>query len=338
MINQLVNQRLETKNGFKDIYKEQLNQILKNRTLYTVYQPIVSVSDGSIFAYEGLTRGPVDSFLRSPIDLFTFAETEGYLFHLEKLSRELAIERSTGWINRKNKLFININAQVIHDPSFTPGYTSQILKKYHLSPENIVFEITERSAIKDFHAFKKLLNHYRKQGYEIAVDDAGAGYSSLQAITELEPEYIKIDRSLIKDIDKNQIKESLLEAFLLSAKKMNSKVIAEGIETAEELRILSELGVDYCQGFFLAKPAFPVPTISLEAQHQLNENLKKAVRMSLGIKKKFFHANTTMSEVMDYFSENKEVNEVYISKKNKIVAKLSRESGNTFNLKARILS
>lgn len=249
------------------LYIEEFIEILEKKRLTMHYQPIVNLSEGTSLGYEGLTRGPKESFFHSPLHLFNFAEKQGKLYSLEKITRDLAIETSKGWLKSNEKLFINLNSNVLYDPNFTPGYTKSLLKRCMLSPENIVFEITERFAIQDFKAFKTVLNHYRNQGFQIAIDDAGAGYSSLQAIAELEPEYIKIDRSLVRDIDQSDVKKAVLEAFLMLSSKINSNIIAEGIETIKELETLISIGVEYGQGYVLAKPSYPVsPTSPLSLE------------------------------------------------------------------------
>ncbi|MEB1806897.1 MAG: EAL domain-containing protein [Bacillaceae bacterium] len=308
--------------GFVELYREEFFHIIANKQIETVYQPIVSLKSGDIFGYEGLTRGPKEGFFQSPIHLFEYAETNGQLFQLEKVTRELAIERSTMWMDGNKKLFININSQVMQDPQFTPGYTSQVLKRFNLSPSNIVFEITERSAIKDFMSFKQILHHYRNQGFQIAVDDAGAGYSSLQAISELQPDYIKIDRSLIQNIHREPVKEALVEAFVITANKMNSKVVAEGIETAAELKKLIQLDIDYCQGFFLAKPSYPVTGISAEAIDCLKEK-KAAFQLN-----KAFSCDTSIGDMINYFKATGTMNEHMIVHDNLVIGKVERREEN----------
>jgi EAL domain-containing protein (putative c-di-GMP-specific phosphodiesterase class I) len=244
---------------YSDLKNEFLT-ILSKKMLEIHFQPIISLKDGSIYGYEALSRGPIGSYFFSPAHLFPFAERLGYLYTLEKLAREQAFERSKHQI-QSSKLFINISATVIHEPSFSPGYTRFLLEQYQLEPSNIVFEITERSAITDFQAFRKVIRHYRNQGFKIAVDDAGAGYSSLKTILELEPDYIKLDRSLISNIDTNEMKASIVEAFGMFAKKSKINILAEGIETAAELEKIKELGIDFGQGYYIGRPKKEVVTI-----------------------------------------------------------------------------
>jgi EAL domain-containing protein (putative c-di-GMP-specific phosphodiesterase class I) len=134
--------------------------ILEQQSIYSVYQPIVSLQDGSVFGYEALTRVPATSPFHSPLDLFQFAERDGALYALEKLAREKAIQGSI-LEHKQQMLFINISSQVIYDPQFVPGQTMEVLQQCGLSPNNVVFEVTERSSIEDFALAKKLLEHYR---------------------------------------------------------------------------------------------------------------------------------------------------------------------------------
>ncbi len=242
-------------NGSVAYLKElhEFNDILANQIVSTVYQPIVSLYDAGIFGYEALTRGPAGSRFHSPLDLFEFAEEEGSVYELDKMVREKAIQ-GCHTLKKDQRIFINIPAHIIHDPQFTTGHTQMVLQQYGLSPTNVVLEITERSSIIDFPTAKKILEHYRNQGYQIAIDDAGAGYSSLQAIAELQPDFIKIDRSLICDIHKDKIKENILKTMVTFAQQMNIHIIAEGIEHMDELEKLVRMGIPYAQGYLLGRP------------------------------------------------------------------------------------
>lgn len=242
-------------------YKEELADILIHKKIQSVYQPIVCLKTGQIMGYEALSRGPADSPLAMPTELFAAAIKNNMLFPLEQLCRETAIKSVQG-VSPAQSLFLNINPEVVNDPHFKSGTTKQLIHQESICPRQVTFEITERTAITDFTSFRKSLEHYREQGYSIAVDDAGAGYSSLQAIAELRPDYIKLDMSIIKDVDKNPLKQTMLEAMIKMAAAINSKIIAEGIETQQELTTLIKMGVHYGQGYYLSRPAFPVPPLS----------------------------------------------------------------------------
>ncbi|WP_158301884.1 GGDEF domain-containing protein [Paenibacillus mesophilus] len=288
---------------------ERFLSILEHQTIHAVYQPIVSLADGSIFGYESLTRGPEGTDFESPVELFKFAEGEGLLYTLDRLAREKAVAGCAD-LHKEQRVFINIPAHVIHDPHFTPGRTLRLLKERGLSPHNVVFEITERSSIEDFSTAKKILQHYRSQGYQIAIDDAGAGYSSLQAIAELHPDYIKVDRSLIHNIHKDKIKEHMLETFVAFADKMNIRIIAEGIEQADELFKLMQMGIHFGQGYLLARPARGMERIETRLVEQIRN--QQRLRGSNGFPSigaiaspiRTFEPGTRISEVARHFKDN----------------------------------
>lgn len=246
--------------------RDRLKRLIETRDFFTVFQPIVSIPEGRVFGYESLTRLPEGSCFASPLDLFNAASEMGLLYPLEKVTRDGAL-RCLEHFPSKNKLFLNINPQMINDPHFTPGETRKMLDGYHLDPENVVFEITERTSIDNYPAFRSTLDHYRKQGYLIAIDDFGAGYSSLETIAKLQPDFIKLDMSLVRGVHKKPVLQALIDTFLNFAQKTRSLVIAEGIENEEELLCLAQLGITLGQGYFLARPASPAPPLTFEARN-----------------------------------------------------------------------
>jgi EAL domain-containing protein (putative c-di-GMP-specific phosphodiesterase class I) len=232
-----------------------IERLIRDRLIYTVYQPIVSLQQkGEVFGYEALTRTLDRTWFPGPMELFLFADQEGLNYPLDRLAREKAIEGCRP-LKQKQKLFINVMAQIMEDPCFSPGKTLSLLEQHGLSPHHVVFEITERSSIADFGSVKKALEHYRSQGYQIAIDDVGAGYSSLQSIVELRPDYLKVDRSIIQNIHLDEVKEHILNTLVQLACKMNISIIAEGIELEEELAKVREMGIAYAQGYLLGRPA-----------------------------------------------------------------------------------
>ena len=248
-------QRLEFSAQFRDI--------LVSRKVTAVYQPIVDFSSGEILGWEALSRGPEQGPFRSPVMLFDAAERLGRLFALEKLCREKAIN-NLGGIAPSQKLFLNINPKTVVDPEFTPGKTLELMERAGLEPENIVFEITERHSVQDFGLFYKALDHYRSQGFKVAVDDAGAGFSGLTTIAQIQPDYIKIDMTLVRGIDRDPVKRALMETLVGFADKIGSRIIAEGIETKAEAACLLDIGVHFGQGYYLGRPAAPKPGLSID--------------------------------------------------------------------------
>lgn len=264
-LNYAIENALRSMDKEQDRMLAELKQMLAAKSLRILYQPLVSLHSGQIFGYEALSRGPAETPLANPVKMFSFAESANLLYPLDKLSREKAVEGMADFLPHQ-KLFLNISPDIISDPAFKAGRTLKLLEILNLTPKNVVFEITERTSIKDFTKFRRLLEHYRDQGFMVAVDDAGAGYSSLQSIAELHPDFIKIDMSLIKDVDKNPVKKALIETFVTFAQKINSELIAEGIETPEEFQALIKMGIHYGQGYFLARPNNPPPPVTPQAR------------------------------------------------------------------------
>lgn len=256
--------------------------ILKNQQIDSLFQPIYNFETGQVTAWEALSRGPQDSVFHAPSMLFEFAEQYGQLFLLEQVCRSKAIA-TVGTLEKGQKLFLNIHPRTVVDPSFSPGRTMALLQDNGLSPENIVFEITERHAIKDFSLFHKTLDHYRSQGFSIAVDDAGTGYSGLSSIAALQPEYIKVDMSLVRDVDRDPVRRALMETMVTLAGRIGSEIIAEGIETREEASTLVDMGVHHGQGYFLSRPHFPKPETRLNLREIAPFRHDNTIRLACSI-------------------------------------------------------
>ena len=247
--------------------REDIKNIIVQEEVRTVFQPIVSVKDTEILAYEALTRGPKTSKYELPVVLFSAADAHGYSEELEWLCIAKAIVNfnlNAGFMNKTRPggrsekgvlLFLNVDPKTFMEAGVIVARFTELVKKYNIDPRNIVLEITERTAIADFDSFRTVVDDLKKMGFNIAIDDAGAGYSSLQAIAELRPKYLKFDMVLVRDIDKDFIKQELLKTLLDFANKTNSIVIAEGVETQAEFETVKALGVHYVQGYYFAKPS-----------------------------------------------------------------------------------
>lgn len=242
--------------------KEKLQELILKESIRTFFQPIVDLTKNEIMGYEALTRGPEKTEYESPYILFDIAEETEMLFELDRLCRKMALKNANG-ISLQHKLFLNCLPSAVLDPEFRDNYLKIFLEDLKLNPRNIVLEITEREAIENFDLFRKAIKYYSDIGFSIAVDDMGAGYSSLETIVELKPQYIKLDISIIRGIDKNMLKQELIKAIIGLSKRMNSLVIAEGIETKEELGSLKQIGISLGQGFLFAKPAPPFSPINV---------------------------------------------------------------------------
>ncbi len=231
---------------------DDFDRLLKEGRIRTLFQPIVSLADGSILGYEALSRGPIGTRLESADALFSTAAERGVAAQLERICRFRAIANASA-IPPGCYLFLNISPRVFEERN--EALSRDVVDQNRLAQERIVLEITEKQAIEDFDLFKRTLLHYNRQGFKVAIDDAGAGHNSLRAVTEVRPHFIKLDIALVRDIDRDRAKNALVSAIIIFARRIDAKVLAEGIETVEELATLIEIGVEYGQGFLLARPS-----------------------------------------------------------------------------------
>lgn len=242
----------EPSHGLPDSAADDFDRLLKEGRIRTLFQPIVSLSDGSVLGYEALSRGPIGTRLEGADALFSTAAQRGVSAQLERICRFKAIENASG-IPPGCFLFLNISPRVFEERN--EALSRDFIGQSRLAQDRIVLEITEKQAIDDFDLFKRTLLHYNRQGFKVAIDDAGAGHNSLRAVTEVRPHYIKLDVALVRDIDRDRAKNALVSAIIIFARRIDAKVLAEGIETVEELATLIEIGVEYGQGFLLARPS-----------------------------------------------------------------------------------
>ncbi|HSX72192.1 MAG TPA: EAL domain-containing protein, partial [Pseudomonas sp.] len=230
-----------------------LDSILAHGDLHSLFQPIISLSERRVLGYEALTRGPSNSSLHAPIALFSVARNAGRLSELELAARKCAFGRFRDQ-QLDGKLFLNVSPESLLEASHQPGRTLRLLQEFGISPDRVVIELTEQAPIEDFELLDTALHHYRAMGFSIALDDLGAGYSSLRLWSELRPDYVKIDRHFIDGIHQDAVKREFVDSILKMAKASRAQVIAEGIELAEELSTLIEMGVDLVQGYLLCRP------------------------------------------------------------------------------------
>lgn len=238
---------------------EKLRLVLERGEITTVFQPIVDLSNFKIIAYEAFSRGP-NGFLENPETLFKLAAEGDFVWKLDRVCRDKAFLAARDM--KADLLFLNINPHAIGDPEFKEISKSVYLKHSGLTIDRIVFDLSEQAMVQDFDLFNMILNYFKTLGFKISIDDAGSGfYAGLELIARSKPDFVKIDSSLIRGIEKDKVKQSLISTIINFASMAKATVGAEGIETVAELETLKELGVKIGQGYLFAKPAFPFPSI-----------------------------------------------------------------------------
>ena len=237
--------------------KSDLAKIIERQDVKTVLQPIISLIDGRIIGYEALSRIVGNYAIQNPDELFSIAVRENQIWELEQLCRSKALQKvfQESEETFEKLLFLNVSPKVVHDEKFREGFTKDYLSRYQINPSQIVFELTERDSTSDIDGFKSVVEHYKYQNYEIAIDDLGSCYSGLNLMCELQPHYVKIDMNLIRDIHKDRSRYALVKSLMEFSNLTNIKIIAEGIETTEEMETLIQMGIQYGQGYFIARPA-----------------------------------------------------------------------------------
>ena len=267
LIMQLVSQAkkmgefLSERQGY--LSKYMLQKILIREDIHTVFQPIVDLSTLEVIGYEALSRGPEDTEFASPLLMFILAAEFGLSFELDALCRNKAFE-SLRDLKTDKKIFVNTLSMTIHDPEFRGAYLKQLLEDLKIKPENVVFEVNEKLAIDNYDLFRDAMQDYLDIGIVHASDDIGAGDSDLARIMELHPGFLKIDIRLIRNIDKNLMKQEIIKAMVSLSHGIGSLVVAEGIERREEYWKLKELGVTYGQGYLFGKPSRDLSYVSPE--------------------------------------------------------------------------
>ncbi|WP_099469736.1 GGDEF domain-containing protein [Konateibacter massiliensis] len=247
-----------------------LFEIIGGEHIRSVYQPIVSFRDGAIWGYEALSRITLSDCCLNIEQLFELATKTRKLWELEKLCRIQALKgartKPAGM-----RLFLNVDPNTVYDPEFIAGFTREKLSKLKLNPNDIIFEITEKNAVSSLSVFTEAIDHYQQQGFQIAIDDFGSGYSGLARACVFSPNYLKIDMSIVQGVDMDRRKRSVIMGIVNFCREAGIQIIAKGIETRQELSTLIDLGVDYGQGFFLARPDEEFQTLGEEVELLLQQ-------------------------------------------------------------------
>ena len=292
---------------------ESLQEILNQRNLSALFQPIMNLSDGSFLGYEGLIRGPADSPLHSPVNLFNAAKQQGLTLEVEMLCRQIVL-KSFYEQNLPGCLFLNVSPETLLHPSFKDGRTLAYLEQLGIDPKRVIIEITENQPTFDYEAVRNALLHYRSMGFQIALDDMGAGFSNLRLWSELRPEFIKIDMHFVQDINTDPLKQQFVKSIQQIALSSGTQVMAEGIETAAELRVIRNIGINCGQGYFIARPA-PIPILNppaevgclIDSNYIVEQpaNLTRSSTVETLLRYvESFHPDTAIEELITYFCRN----------------------------------
>ena len=277
-----------------------IDKIIEEGRVEIFFQPIISIKNKNIFAFEALTRAYNENneFI-SPIYLFEQAKKENLSNKLDSHVRELALKKFLNY-HQKDKeilLFINFESSFIDSDEYDKF--NEIVKKYNINTSNIVLEIKE-DEIKNNNSITRFVDFYRNNGFIIAIDDFGTGYSSFDRLSLIKPDIVKIDRSLIYNVNKNFINSEILSSLSNMCNKIGAIVLAEGVESKNEILNCMEKDIDIFQGFYFSKPKIKIDNIINHTIHELIENIgkkyKKTIKRTIKNKKRILNQSKELSE------------------------------------------
>ncbi|RZI43353.1 GGDEF domain-containing protein [Herbaspirillum sp. HC18] len=313
-----------------------LKEILAQRQLNALFQPIIQMQRGEIVGYEGLIRGPSDSPLHSPMNLFKVARAHNLSVEVEHMCRRIVIERFAE-LKLPGKLFLNVSPEMLLEPHVRHGETLGYIQEVGLNPDRVIIELTENQPTYDYDLLREAVMHYRGMGFQIAIDDLGEGFSSLRLWSELRPEYVKIDMHFVQGINQDPVKLQFVRSIQEIAEESGTIVIAEGIETQTELLLIRDLGIACGQGYHIARPQ-PNPSTELTAEvaTTLNRNnvalypQKSAFEHNIVTALKLLHIvptatpDMTNTQVCDMFNGDPELEVIPVVENNVPVGLIAR--------------
>lgn len=276
------------------------------------FQPILNTNTGKIFAVEALLRNYEDIGYKSIFALFDDIYKSNLLYAFDILLRNKAIEKFVTIKNYQNiKLFYNLDNRLFEMPDFSKGNTLRMLKNFNLDKQALCFEISERHEISGDGNLEKVIAHYKESGFCIAIDDFGVGYSGYKLLYDMLPNIIKIDRFFLSNLEKDAKKRLMVKNINNLAIQLGIKVIAEGVETKEELLVCKEIGCHFIQGYFIQRPTKQCDEILGEYEHikQLVKTDKRKNNSTHAYIDKIeaLDSKSNISEVIDFFNKNKEI-------------------------------
>lgn len=315
-----------------------IEMIIAQEAIKPVFQPIISLRDGSLIGHEALSRITDKSEKYNIEKLFKIAVKGNMTWALERLCRRKALTEifKKHPKNYCHKLFLNVSPGIIYDMKFRTGFTSEYIDKYSTQTDQIVFEITEREAVTDHKGFINLISHYKLQGYQIAIDDVGSGYSGLNLVCDIQPHYIKIDMNIVRNIHRNNIKSAVVKGLVELSNLTNIKLIAEGIETSEELESLINLGVHYGQGYLTGYPMNEPHEASYEILSLIRElNFKKHTMNNNNITSYYIRniankgmtisPNVSVDDIMKHFEKHQHLVGVCVEYEGRVLGIITKE-------------
>ncbi len=304
-----------------------LHSVIEQQNIQIHFQPIVHLQTRQIYGYEGLIRGPVNTVLYSPTQLFEAATRVGRLAELDLMCRRAVINRFAQ-LGLPGRLFINVDPYSLVHEHFREGLTLEFVEHSGLNPSQLIIELTETHPVEDMQLMQQAMDHYREMGFRVALDDLGAGYSGLKLWSELRPDIVKIDRHFIQGVDQDRTKQQFVTTILKTATALGCRVITEGVETEREYATLRKIGVEMLQGYYFCRPT-AVPPLTIPSKlfrkemrsYEEDESLTVETLIKPAISAQ---ANDTVLEIGDLFTSTPDLESVVVVHESEVLGLVLR--------------
>jgi EAL domain-containing protein (putative c-di-GMP-specific phosphodiesterase class I) len=248
-----------------------LVRMLAADSFFVMFQPLYSVAQRRTLAFECLLRGDQDGTAVGVDKLLQSAQVLGMSHELDLAAWRAAYKQGRPVVEQGHLLFLNFTPSSMFKPKFAVSETKALAEESGVPFHSLVFEVTEAEKVRDLENLKNIMNEYRAAGAKVALDDLGSGYSSILHLADLRPDFVKLDQGLVRGAYKDQVRGVLLKAIADAAHELGIQVVAEGVETFDDLKFCIDIRADLVQGYYVAKPAEAPPAVSEEMLQKLTE-------------------------------------------------------------------
>jgi len=248
-----------------------LVRLLAADSFFVMFQPLVSTARRRTEAFECLLRGNEDGKAVGVDRLLESAVVLGMSHELDQAAWRAATKQGRALVEKGNLLFLNFTPSSMFKPKFAVNETKALCEGNGVPFSQVVFEVTEAEKVRDLENLKSIMREYREAGAHVALDDLGSGYSSILHLADLRPDFVKLDQGLVRGAHSDQVRAVLLKAITDAAHELQIQVVAEGVETEQDLKFCCEIQADLVQGYYVARPAQTPPEVSPEALQKLAE-------------------------------------------------------------------
>jgi EAL domain-containing protein (putative c-di-GMP-specific phosphodiesterase class I) len=236
------------------VWGAELKKVIREEGIRTLWQPVVELESGALHGYEALARGPKDSMFEMPRAMFALSGRVGASGDLDRVCRAAAFRAGSG-VASDHKLFVNVLPSTLSGTGWSAGEVPALLAASGRSPADVVVEVSERGIGPDVASLASAWDALRDEGFALALDDVGTGRDGGEALDRLRPDYLKVDASIVRGIDLNLVKQEIFTTIARTGDTIGARLVAVGVESAEEATTLRQLGARYAQGYHFAGPA-----------------------------------------------------------------------------------